>query len=63
MLLWAVGVVVAEVVAHGHTWEWPVIHAADHDHFRTPSAVGDLSHGHITITVSGRSLIALLVVL
>ncbi|MFC7924756.1 hypothetical protein [Streptomyces cinereoruber] len=53
----------AQVVAHRHTWEWLATRAADHDHFRTPPAVDDLPDGRIRTTVSGRSLIALLIVL
>ncbi|WP_051716292.1 hypothetical protein [Streptomyces bikiniensis] len=63
LLLRAVGVASAEVVAHRHTWEWLAARAADHDHFRTPPAVDDLPDGSIRTTVSGRSLIALLIVL
>ncbi|MFE5899881.1 hypothetical protein ACFQ67_21120 [Streptomyces sp. NPDC056488] len=63
LLLRAAGVALAEVVAHRHTWEWLAARAADHDHFRTPPAVEDLPDGRITTTVSGRSLIALLIVL
>ncbi|MFC7933266.1 hypothetical protein [Streptomyces cinereoruber] len=63
LLLRAVGVASAEVVAHRHTWEWLAARAADHDHFRTPPAVDDLPDGCIRTTVSGRSLIALLIVL
>ncbi|WP_411078309.1 hypothetical protein [Streptomyces sp. cmx-10-25] len=63
LLLRAAGVALAEVVAHRHTWEWLAACAAGHDHFRTPPAVEDLPDGRITTTVSGRSLIALLIVL
>ncbi|MFI2214933.1 hypothetical protein [Streptomyces sp. NPDC020141] len=63
LLLRAAGVASAEVVAHRHTWEWLAARAADHDHFRTPPAVDDLPDGRIRTTVSGRSLIALLIVL
>ncbi|MDV9186849.1 hypothetical protein R6L23_01130 [Streptomyces sp. SR27] len=63
LLLRAAGVASAEVVAHRHTWEWLAARAADHDHFRTPPAVDDLPDGRIKTTVSGRSLIALLIVL
>ncbi|MEW1699427.1 hypothetical protein [Streptomyces sp. NPDC091278] len=63
LLLRAAGVASAEVVAHRHTWEWLAALAAGHDHFRTPPAVDDLPDGRIRTTVSGRSLIALLIVL
>ncbi|WP_051716416.1 hypothetical protein [Streptomyces bikiniensis] len=63
LLLRAADVALAEVVAHRHTWEWLAARAADHDHFRTPPAVGDLPDGRVRTTISGRSLIALLIVL
>ncbi|MEU8764833.1 hypothetical protein [Streptomyces sp. NPDC048659] len=63
LLLRAAGVALAEVIAHRHTWEWLAGRAAGHDHFRTPPAIDDLPDGRITTTISGRSLIALLIVL
>ncbi|MEU3910350.1 hypothetical protein [Streptomyces sp. NPDC029721] len=61
LLLKAAGVASAELVLHRDTWEFLSALAVDHGHFRTPPAVEDIKEGRIQASLSGRSLIAVLI--
>ncbi|MEW2134716.1 hypothetical protein [Streptomyces sp. NPDC005435] len=62
LLLKAAGVASAELIAHRDTWEWLITLAVRHGgHFRVPPAVEAIHGGQVRTTVSGRSLIALLI--
>ncbi|MGW7315509.1 hypothetical protein [Streptomyces sp. NPDC054865] len=61
LLLKAAGVASAELVLHRDTWEFLSALAVDHGHFRTPPAVEDVKEGRIQASLSGRSLIAVLI--
>ncbi|MFP3119270.1 hypothetical protein [Streptomyces sp. Iso 434] len=61
LLLRAAGVASADIVAHRDTWEWLADLAAGHEHFRNPSAVEDIKDGRVQTSLSGRSLIAVLI--
>ncbi|MEU7281020.1 hypothetical protein AB0A69_19875 [Streptomyces sp. NPDC045431] len=61
LLMKAAGVARAQLVVHQHHWEFLAGLAAHHPHFRTPHQVEDLGGGRLRVTVSGMSLIALLI--
>ncbi|MFE6716978.1 hypothetical protein ACFVDU_05255 [Streptomyces albidoflavus] len=61
LLLRAAGVASVDIVAHRDTWEWVADLAAGHAHFRNPSAVEDTKDGPVQTSLSGRSLIAVLI--
>ncbi|MFJ8648589.1 hypothetical protein ACIRNI_21020 [Streptomyces sp. NPDC093546] len=61
LLMKAAGLARAELVMHQHHWEFLAELAAPHPHFRTPHQVEDLGGGRLRATVSGMSLIALLI--
>ncbi|MET9429314.1 MULTISPECIES: hypothetical protein [unclassified Streptomyces] len=61
LLMKAAGLARAELVMHQHHWEFLAALAAPHPHFRTPHQVEDLGGGRLRVTVSGMSLIALLI--
>ncbi|CAL9630036.1 hypothetical protein SUDANB19_06033 [Streptomyces sp. enrichment culture] len=61
VLLRAAGVAQAELLAHRDAWEWLIVQAARHRHFRTAPQVEELKGGRIRTVLSGRALIALLI--
>lgn len=61
LLLRAAGVASVDIVAHRDTWEWVADLAAGHGHFRNPSVVEDTKDGRVRTSLSGRSLIAVLI--
>ncbi|MFE6885854.1 hypothetical protein [Streptomyces sp. NPDC057702] len=68
LLLTAAGVASAELVTHRDTWEWIAALASGHAHFRAPAAIEEVDdgreegrEGRVKTTLSGRSLIALLI--
>ncbi|MFF9555751.1 hypothetical protein ACF1DY_08005 [Streptomyces albus] len=61
VLLRAAGVAQAELLAHRDAWEWLIVQAARHQHFRTAPQVEELKGGRIRTVLSGRALIALLI--
>ena len=59
----AAGLSSAELVCHHDMWDFLAGMASGHPHFRTPPAVHAMQSGQVRTFLSGRSLIALLIVL
>ncbi|GHH84857.1 hypothetical protein GCM10018793_50650 [Streptomyces sulfonofaciens] len=51
----------AVLLCHRDTWGFVTAHAGRHPHFRVPPQVADNGHERVRASVSGRSLIALLI--
>ncbi|WP_190123757.1 hypothetical protein [Streptomyces inusitatus] len=63
LLMRAAGISTAKLYCHRDTWEFLTGLAVAHDHFRAPPSVDNIKKGRIRTALSGRSLIALLIVL
>ena len=59
----AAGLSSAELVCHHDMWDFLAGMASGHPHFRTPPAVDAMQSGQVRTFLSGRSLVALLIVL
>lgn len=60
LLLTAAGVASVALLCHRDTWEFIAERIRPQQHFRAPSAVADVDHGLVEVSLSGRSLIAVL---
>ncbi|MDW6059265.1 hypothetical protein SAZ11_16155 [Streptomyces sp. FXJ1.4098] len=63
LLLHAAGVARVNVVCHRDAWDFIARRAAGHEHFGTTPTVTDHTDGLVRVTLSGRSLIGMLITL
>ncbi|MFF3891261.1 hypothetical protein [Streptomyces sp. NPDC001914] len=60
-VLRAAGIASARVVCHRDTWSFLIEQTSQHPHFRLPDRITDLDDGMIETSLSGRSVLAVLV--
>ncbi|MEU3792591.1 hypothetical protein AB0F07_22775 [Streptomyces fructofermentans] len=60
-VLQAAAIASARVICHRDTWSFLIEQTSQHPHFRLPERINDLDDGMIETSVSGRSVLAVLV--